>query len=156
MCSLFVFIVNRLSILQRVLNCDRYLTRHLLEQDEVVFIKSIVRTPGECQNTNHAIAAYERKNTPRSEALLDHLLINKLAVRIPISFRILAELFEAIDPDALGLPKYLTRDRTIHRHQRSLAEASSPVGIVQVSDAQLAALGVGQQQGGRLTLHYPE
>ena len=31
-------------------------------------------------------------------------------------------LFEAIDPEALAFPQYLTRDRTIHRHQRSLTE----------------------------------
>jgi hypothetical protein len=74
---------------------------------------------------------------------VDYALIKKLAVRIPIDFRILADLFEAIDPNALAFPQYLTRNRTIHRHLRSLAEGSSHVGIVQESDTQRAALGVG-------------
>ena len=98
----FISILYRLFVLQRVLNGNRHLTGHLLEQDDVVFLKSIVRTPGEHQNANHAVAAYERKITAGSEAFLDHALIKTLAVRIPINFRILADLFEAIDPDALG------------------------------------------------------
>src|SRR5580700_6413817 len=104
----FISVLCSFFVLQCVLNCNRYLTSHLLEQDDVVFLKSIVRTPGEHQNANHPISAYERKITPRPKTFLDNALIKKLAVSIPINFRILADLFEAIDPDALGLPQYLT------------------------------------------------
>jgi hypothetical protein len=103
----FISILCRLFVLQCVLNCNRYLAGHLIEQQDVVFLKSIVRTPGEHQNANHLVSAYERKIAPRPEAFLDHTLINKLAVRIPINFGIVADLFEAIDPDALGIPQYL-------------------------------------------------
>ncbi|HWX93413.1 MAG TPA: hypothetical protein VNY29_12350 [Terriglobales bacterium] len=153
---LLVSILCRLFVLQCVLNGNRYLTGHLFEQDDVVFRKMIVRTPTEHQNANHAITAYERKIASRPEAFLDHALIKKPAVRIPKDFRIVADLFEAIDPDALAFPQYLTRDRTIHRHQRSLTEGSFRIRIVQDSDTQRAALGVGCQQSGHVTLHYPE
>src|SRR5580698_5925461 len=116
----------------------------------------IVRTPAEHQNANHAIAAYERKIAPRLEAFLDHAPIKKLPIGIPKDFRIVADLFEAIDPDALAFPQYLTRNRTIHRHQRSLAEGSPHVGIMQDSDTQRVTIGVGYQQSGHVTLHHLE
>src|SRR5580692_829321 len=126
----FISILCSLFILQCVLNGNRYLTGHLLEQDDVVFIKCIVRTPRQHQNANHAISANQRKITPRPEAFLDHSLVKKLAVGIPINFRILAGLCEAVDAHASGLPQYVTGDRTVHRHERSLAEGSSRVAIV--------------------------
>src|SRR5215469_1615663 len=125
-----ISILCSLLVLQCVLNCNRYLTGHLLEQDDIVFLKNILRTPTQHQNAERTVAANERKITAGHEAFLDHTLINKLALRIAINFRILADLFEAIERNALGLPHYLTRDRTIHWHQRSLAERASRVGIV--------------------------
>jgi len=49
------------------------------------------------------------KIASRPEAFLDYALIKNLAVRISIDFRIFADLFEAIDPNALSLPQNLTR-----------------------------------------------
>src|SRR5271155_5482632 len=103
----FIAILRRPFVLQRVLNCNRHLTGHLLEQDDVVILKSIVRTPTKHQYANHAIPADERKITPGPEAFLDHALIKQPAVRIPINFRIVADVFKAVDPHALSLPHYL-------------------------------------------------
>ena len=114
----FISILYRLFVLQRILNGNRHLAGHLLQQDDVVVLESIVRAPlRKTSNANHAVAAYQRKIATSSKAFLDHALIKTLAVGIAINFRILAHLFEAIDPDTLGLLKYLTRDRrrTIHR-----------------------------------------
>src|SRR5215472_720717 len=105
--SLFCFLISvlcRLFVFQRVFNCNRNLRSHLLEQDDVVLLKRIVRTPAEHQNAKHAITACERKITPRLQAFLDHGLINRLAVRIPINFRIIANLSKTIDQDRLALP----------------------------------------------------
>src|SRR5437667_281963 len=86
---------------------------------------SISRMPFRCDCSacvSRAVAANERKITARPEAFLDHTRINKLALGISINIRIVANLFKAIDPNGLGLPHYLARDRTLHRNQRSLAE----------------------------------
>src|SRR5580692_3092968 len=104
--SLFCFFISvlcRFFVLQCVLNRDRHLTGYLLEQDDIVFLKSIVRTPTEHQNANHTISGFEREIAPRLESLLDNSLIKKLAVRMPIDFRILADLLEAVDPNGPGL-----------------------------------------------------
>jgi hypothetical protein len=77
---------------------------HLLEQDDVVFLEGIVRTPAEHQNAEHAVAAYQRKITAGSEAFLNHTLVDKLPLSIPINLRISADLLKAIDPDGLGRP----------------------------------------------------
>jgi hypothetical protein len=102
---LFVSILCRPFVLQRVLYGNRYLARHLLKQQNVVLLKRIVRTPGEHKNANHAVTAPERKITPHAQAFLDHALINKPALSIAISLRILSDLLEAIDSDALAAPQ---------------------------------------------------
>ena len=43
----FISILCRLFVLQRVLNCNRYLTGHLLEQDDVVFLEK--HCPNACR-----------------------------------------------------------------------------------------------------------
>ena len=113
----FVPILCRLFVLQRVLYCNRYLTGHLLKQDDIIFIKMLSARLQSHQNANHTITALEREITPDGEAFLHQALINNLALRVPKGFRIFADLFEAIDPNALTLPQHLPRDRAIHRHQ---------------------------------------
>ena len=61
----FISILYRLFVLQRVLNCNRYLAGHLLEQDDVVFLESIVRTPAEHQNPNHAACGLRAEDNSR-------------------------------------------------------------------------------------------
>src|SRR5579862_6223773 len=82
----FVSVLYGLFVLQRVLNRNCYLIGHLLEQNDVVVLKPIVRTSAEHQNPNHAATACERKITSGSQAFLDHALIKTLAVGVPKNF----------------------------------------------------------------------
>src|SRR5262249_9215227 len=142
--SLLVFIVNRLPVLQRILNGNGDLAGYLFEEEDVVSLVWPRRPLQGCQHAYHAVSAGQGKIAPRHQAFCHYALIDTLTDLVAVAFGIVAYFFKVIKVLGLAGPECLAANRTMNGDNGPVAKGPPRLRVVQRGYAQLPTIGVRQ------------
>ena len=140
-----VFQLRNFAIRQRVFHANGNLIRHLGEESYVIIVECVFLVLGDGQDSQQAVATDEWNVAERVQPFANSFVIH---LRRHLS------RIEAIDNHRLATLEGVARHRPFDRHQRSLSEHASAVGIIERVHAQMFAFSIGEHHGRGIAFHH--
>jgi hypothetical protein len=153
---LLVPILDRLSVVQRVLNRDGHLTGHLFQKGDIVIGKGPLRPLEGGENADHAVSADEREIAARLQTFRHDPLIEAATYAVAEAVGVVSHVLEVIEVLSLAGPERFAADRAMDGYERPVAEGASGRGVVQSRHAQLPTVRIRKEQRAKVTARYAQ